>query len=315
MYKNILVSGSLAYDYIMFTDQYFNETILPEHINKLSVSFLASEKQKHLGGTAGNIAYNLNILLQDPLVFSSLGKDRQDYMKHFNSMGFRTDYIEIDEDNDTAAAYILSDPKHSQIAFFHPGAMNYGVDLIDLSDFGDAVMLIAPDNVEKMMKYVHECIEHKIDYVFDPGQNIARFSKDDLRYAISKSKITIANGYEFELIKKVTELKQEEILKLPDNMIVTGSEKGSEIFDREGGRTHVPAFVSDSVIETTGAGDAYRAGILAGLHEEWSLEMSAKIGSYLALKAIEQQGTQNHTVSLAEIEKLVGKNIFGGVDD
>lgn len=312
MYNNILVSGSLAYDYIMTTDQSFGDAILPQRMSNLSVSFLASNREKYFGGTAGNIAYNLHLLLQKPLVLSSLGQDNHDYLRHFADLGLLTDLIKIDEKCETAAAYILSDPNHCQIAFFYPGAMNYGEKLIDLSGFKGSLMLVAPDNVAKMNIYMSQCREFGIEYIFDPGQNVGAFRQDELRNAISGAKLTISNDYEFELMKKKMDMSAAEVFNLCETFIVTMGENGSEIFVKDREVLRVEAFNVMQVVDTTGAGDAFRAGILAGFKQNWSLEFSARVGSLLAKIVIEKSGTQNHYISPDDIEEKLGKKVFAG---
>lgn len=310
IYKQLLVSGSLAYDYIMSTEQNFREAVLPAESGNLALSFLVTRKEKHLGGTAGNVAYNLNLLLQDPLIVSSLGRDGGSYLEHLTDLGLRTDLIETTETEDTAAAYILSDPAHSQIAFFHPGAMSYGLQSVDLRDFASSLMLIAPDDVAKMVGYARQCRLYGIDYIFDPGQNLIRFRPEELREAIEGAKMLIANRYEWDLLKKVLSCEENDLLEYCATVIVTRGEAGSEIRRRGGDLSLVPSFKLAEVIETTGAGDAYRAGIMAGLQEGWQLERAARVGSLLAAYAIGKAGTQNHNPSPEELEKCLGEKIF-----
>lgn len=310
IYKQLLVSGSLAYDYIMSTEQSFRDVLLPEESGNLALSFLVARKEKHLGGTAGNVAYNLNLLLQDPLIVSSLGRDGGFYLEYLTDLGLRTDLIEITEIEDTAAAYILSDPVHSQIAFFHPGAMSYGLQGIDLRDFASSLMLIAPDDVNKMGEYARQCRLYGIDYIFDPGQNTIRFRSEDLMEAIEGTKMLITNRYEWELLKKILTCSEKDLLGRCETVIVTHGETGSEIHRRGRELCRVPSFKVEEVIETTGAGDAYRAGIMAGLQEGWELERGARVGSLLAAYAIGKAGTQNHNPSPEELEKRLGEKIF-----
>ena len=358
------ISGSIAYDYIMMVQGAFDESIMPDNLHNLSVGFLLKDKQRHFGGTAGNIAYNLHLLGEKPNILASIGADGADYLDRLESWGCSTDRILSDSKNDTAAAYISTDSKGKQITFFYPGAMNSGVDEIDLSQiavklteneglvgegtgldsFKKPLLLIAPDGILKILKYVEECRKQGIDFIFDPGQNLPYFSREQLINCVDGAKGMILNDYEFEMFKKNSGLTEAEILGRLELLIVTLGGEGSVIkfLGENGGNKsenggnykngaecnsaptvecnsapivneineiHVPVFVPKNIAEPTGCGDAYRAGLLYGLGKGYKLEKCARIGALCGTYAVECTGTQNHAFTIEEFEERLGGGI------
>jgi adenosine kinase len=299
---NVYISGSLAYDRIMDFPGYFSEHILPEKIHILNVSFTVNGMQEKFGGTAGNIAYTLKLLGEKSTILAAIGKDYTSYFHWLGTNGISTDGIRIIKDEFTAGAYITTDKADNQITGFNPGAMKHpsGYKFPDISK--DAIGLMGPGNLTDMMEYAKYYKANGIDCICDPGQSLPSWKSADLVQWISGASILITNDYELELISKMTGMDKKGLLSLAKVIITTLGEKGS-VISTPAGDINVSAAKADEVLDPTGAGDAYRAGLLKGLMTGRDIEISAKIGAVAASYAVEKHGTQEHNFSLDDFSK------------
>jgi adenosine kinase len=291
---NIYISGSMAYDRIMDFPGSFSDYILPDKIHVLNVCFNVTSLQEKFGGTAGNIAYSLSLLGERPLIIATIGKDYAPYFAWLKQNNLETRGIEIVPDEFTAGAYITTDKSDNQITGFNPGAMKRAT-RYDLSaaDPKDSVVLIGPGNLEDMIGYASRCREMRIPYICDPGQSLTLWTPEQLRDWIKGSMLLITNDYELEVIMKMTGLKKTALLGLTGTIITTLGDKGS-LISANGRELSVPAAKVSDVQDPTGAGDAYRAGLLRGLALRHGMEKAAKMGAVAAAYAVEKYGTQEH---------------------
>ena len=300
---NIITSGSLAYDRIMDFPGYFSDHILPEKIHVLNVSFTVNSMTEKFGGTAGNIAYALSLLGEKPIILATIGRDYHRYFEWLKKNNIACDSITIIEEELTASAYITTDRADNQITGFNPGAMKYPSPFnFDALNPKESIAIIAPGNLEDMMTYSLTCKTRGIGYIFDPGQSLPMWDSQDLIQCITGSKIMISNDYELELVMSKTGLDKKKLLQRTGTIITTLGELGSRVctVDRE---IKIPAVKPREVLDPTGAGDAYRAGLIKGLIEGRDIEQSAKMGSACASFAVECYGTQEYYFSLTEFEE------------
>ena len=303
MKKNIIVSGSLAYDRIMDFPGYFSEHILPEKIHMLNVSFQVREIREKFGGTAGNIAYALSFLGEHPIISSTIGHDYHRYFEWFAKNGIDTCNIRIIDNEFTASAYITTDKADNQITGFHPGAMKYPASL-DFNKLNpkETIVIVSPGNLDNMLNYPRLCKAGGFDYIFDPGQALPMLEAGNLTQAIEGCRILIANDYELELITSKTGLKKEALLKLANTIIVTQGELGSVVFTQDE-EIKIPAVKPKKAVDPTGAGDAYRGGLLSGLVQGKGIKECAKMGSVCASFCVECYGTQDYRFSKEEFNE------------
>lgn len=306
----VYVFGSMAYDRIMDFPGKFADHILPDKLHILNVCFTVNGMKEKFGGTAGNIAYSLSLLEVPSTIISTIGKDYKPYFKWLKYNNIPTDKIKVIEDEFTASAYITTDKNDNQITGFNPGAMKYSSDYDFKNDNADdAICIIAPGNLEDMKRYGNLCKQKCIKYICDPGQSLTAWDKDAMLEWISGSFILISNDYELELIIKMTGLRKQEILNKTEYIITTLGEKGAIISSKHCDIS-IPAAKINDVLDPTGAGDAFRAGLIKGLVSGKDIETSAKIGAVSAAYAIEQYGTQEHHYTLADFIKRYREN-FG----
>ncbi|MCK9174640.1 MAG: carbohydrate kinase family protein [Desulforhopalus sp.] len=302
--KKIILSGSMAYDRTMNFPDLFKNHLLADQLDQISVSFMVDGATEDFGGTAGNIAFGLKLMGEDPLLSATLGRDHFRYTGWLDANGISRDMIVIDESELTAGCYITNDKNKNQFTIFNPGAMKQSSGLdFDAIGTDSALVLVSPGNLHDMLTYPAECLKRGIEYIFDPGQNLPVLPKDQLIKVISRAKLLIVNKYECNLIIDKTGLTKEEMVKLAENTIVTRSEEGSELFKREGGLIEVPPCKPETVLDPTGAGDAYRAGLVSGLMEGKSLHESALQGSVCGSFAVECNGTQNYRFTRDQFER------------
>lgn len=307
---NIFISGSMAYDRIMDFPGYFKDYILPDKIHVLNVCFNVNGLQEKFGGTAGNIAYSLGLLGERPTIIAAIGKDYPTYFTWLQKNNLSTDGIEIVAEEFTAGAYITTDRSDNQITGFNPGAMKKatGYDL-SAADPKSSVLLIAPGNLQDMTGYASRCRERGIPYICDPGQSLTLWNGELMREWIRGSMMLITNDYELEIIMKMTGLEKSDILGLTKMIITTLGEKGS-LISREGEDSMIPAAKATDILDPTGAGDAYRAGLLKGLAMDRGIERSAMMGAVAAAYAVEKYGTQEHSYTFEEFVSRYREN-FG----
>ncbi len=304
---DIIVSGSLAYDRIMDFPGHFSDHIIPEKIHVLNISFTVNGMTEKFGGTAGNIAYALAMLGERPQILATIGHDYLRYYEWLEKNDIISEGIRIIEEEFTAGAYITTDQADNQITGFNPGAMKYP-SFFDFDKINpeESIVIIAPGNLEDMMTYSQACKERGIDYIFDPGQSLPMWNMQDLARCIEGSKIMITNDYELELIMSKTELDRKALLKLTKTIITTLGEKGSCICTQDY-EIDVPAIKPRRVVDPTGAGDAYRAGLIKGLVHGEDIELCALMGSVCASFAVESYGTQEYSFTPQEFEERLVK--------
>jgi adenosine kinase len=291
---NIYISGSMAYDRIMDFPGSFADYILPEKIHVLNVCFNVTSLTEKFGGTAGNIAYSLGLLGERPVIIATIGKDHGPYFSWLQQNGLSIEGIEIIPDEFTAGAYITTDKSDNQITGFNPGAMKKPTSFdLENADPKDSIVLIAPGNLEDMLGYAAACREKGIRFICDPGQSLTLWTGEQLRNWIKGSMMLITNDYELEVIMKMTSLQKNEMLGLTGMIITTLGEHGS-LISENGKDLQVPAAKVSDVLDPTGAGDAYRSGLLKGLALDKSIETAARMGAVAATYAIEKYGTQEH---------------------
>jgi adenosine kinase len=295
---NILVSGSLAYDRIMDFPGKFTDHILPEKVHVLNVCFMINELKENFGGTAGNIAYALSQLGETPSIVATAGRDFGSYKEWFNNNKISTDNIKIIEEELTAGAYITTDLSDNQITAFNPGAMKFSASYdFESTAHDNTVAIVSPGNLDDMYNFSNIYKQKKIDYIFDPGQSLPAWTKEKLIEMIDGSKIFICNDYELQLTQEKTSMTIEDILEKAEALIQTKSEHGSVVILKEHGQTKnidIPAAGVNSVKDPTGAGDAYRAGLIKGFFmSDSDIIHAAKIGAVTAAYCVEVYGPQN----------------------
>lgn len=300
----ILVSGSLAHDYIMDFQDSFRRHIMPDQIHILNVCFPVDKMRKSWGGTAGNIAFAMKLLGGDPLIISAVGKDSQEYLNHLGKCGLNLKYVKKDDGEFTAAAYITTDIDDNQIAAFFNGPTEMAVKT-SVKEVAESVKLaiVSPNYKEVMKKHLRECFEKGLETVFDPGQQITAFEKDELRNFISKSDFVIGNDYEIKLLSDKIGWSVGEIIKSLKALIITLGAKGSVINLPNGEKIAVSVCPPKSLDDPTGAGDAYRAGFFTGYEKGFDWKVCAQMGSVAASYAVETFGTQEYNFTGEEFCK------------
>jgi adenosine kinase len=299
----IYVSGSLAYDRIMDFSGKFSDHILPDKIQILNVSFNVNGLTENFGGTAGNIAYSLGLLGEAPVIVASAGRDFGRYETWLKENGLPCSGIRIIPEEFTAGCYITTDLSDNQITSFNLGAMKYP-SRFPFSTEGEntALAIVSPGCVEDMNVYSREFKTLGIPYIFDPGQSIPVLSGKQITEMITGARMLVSNDYELEMIMKATGLNPIEILERTPAIVTTLGEKGSLVCTREK-ETPVPAVQALRVVDPTGAGDAYRAGLIKGIIMGKSLEDAARMGAVCASFAVAHQGTQEHRFTWEDFRK------------
>ena len=311
MTKQVVLCGSIAYDYLMQFPGHFNEHILPEHIDRLSLSFLVDEMRKQRGGVSANIGYTMGLLGANPLLFGTVGQDFGEYREWLHRHGVDTSGVAVIEDKFTASFFVTTDLDNRQIASFYAGAMGDAetLSLHDLDASKIEFVVISPNSIEAMAKAVRECKELGVPYVYDPGQQTVRLEKNDLLGGLDGSLMLVVNDYELSLIEKKTDLTSAEIENMTHLLIVTRGEKGLSIVTDEATH-HIEAVVTEQVSDPTGSGDAFRGGFFRAYTAGADLEHAGKIGALAATYCLEAAGTQVQSYSrdefLARFEAAYG---------
>ena len=290
-----LICGSLAFDTIMVFPDRFARHILPEQTHMLSVSFQISDMRREWGGCAGNIPYNLHALGGDPVVMGTLGTDGGAYRERLRTLGIAIDGVRVIDEAYTAQAFIITDHDDNQITAFHPGAMNrsHVAHVGDVADIG--LGIVSPDGKEGMQQHAAEFAARGIPFVFDPGQGLPLFDGKELAQMIEHASYLTVNDYEAKLLADRTGWSIADIAERVDGLVVTMGGEGSII--HAGGATYAIAAVRPSaIVDPTGCGDAYRAGLLYGIANEWDWESTGKLASVMGTVKIECRGGQNHAI-------------------
>ena len=298
-----LICGSMAYDTIMVFQDQFKKHILPEKIHILNVAFLVPEMRREFGGCAGNIAYNLKLLGGNPLIMATVGDDFSTYALRLEKLGLTQAHIRHISGSFTGQAFITTDLDDNQITAFHPGAMSFS----EQNHVGDAktvsLGIVSPDGREGMLQHAREFHEAGIPWIFDPGQGMPMFSGNELLEFVAQADYVTLNDYEAQLLQDKTGRKINELAQGKRAFIITRGAEGSTIYadDRE---IAIPSAKPVALLDPTGCGDAYRAGLLHGIQQGWDWEITGRLASLMGALKIASRGGQNHAPTREELETL-----------
>ena len=297
---SIIVCGSVAYDNLMEFEGSFGDYILPDQIHILSVAFTVPNLRKEFGGCAGNIAYNLKLLGMDPIVNAAVGQDFDTYHQWLQQNDISTDNIKVIEDKYTPQCFITTDANNNQLTSFHPGAMDDS-HLNPIPNREDVeIAIIAPDGKLGTIKHAEEIHQRNIPLIFDPGQGIVLFTKEEISKLVGMADYVVLNEYESTLLAEIMGVDITAIAKTLKAAIVTKGANGSDIL-ADGDLIHIDAISVEEEADPTGCGDAYRAGLIYGIVNELTWEQTGKLGSILGAIKVSQNGTQNHSFTLKEL--------------
>ena len=308
----MIVTGSIAFDYLMSFPGRFADHILPEHLSRVSLSFLVDSMDKRRGGCAPNIAYTLALLGERPALMATAGRDFDDYRAWLEAAGVDTSLVRQIGDKFTASFFCSTDRENNQIASFYTGAMAHAAELSFRTVGPVDLATISPNDPGAMTQYAEECRAMGIPFMFDPGQQCARMSGAELADGMAGAAIVICNDYECELIREKTGLDEAGILEMADLLVVTRGEHGSTVMDGED-TIQVPAVPPTQIVDPTGVGDAYRAGLMKGLALGVAPAVCAQIGSVAATYALEHLGGQSHAYTLEDFSRRYERH-FGPID-
>jgi adenosine kinase len=296
-----LITGSIAYDTIMVFPDRFRNHLLPDQLHILNVCFLTPEMRREFGGTAGNIAYNLKQLGGDPLVMATVGEDIDPYLYRLQRLGIDAGHLRKIQGQFTAQAFITTDLDDNQITAFHPGAMNHAHENHVDGALGAQLAIVAPDGKEGMLLHARECAAHGVPFLFDPGQGLPMFSREELLEFVRLADYVAVNDYEGKLLEEKTGQSLAELAREVSALVVTLGAQGSRIF--AGAAQHdIPVAQADRVADPTGCGDAYRAGLLYGIAQGWDWPRTGRLGAVLGAIKIASRGAQNHRVDRTTVE-------------
>lgn len=297
---SILLTGSVAYDYLMTFPGLFKEHILPERLEKISLSFLVDSMSRQRGGVAPNIAYTMALLGERPKVMATVGEDFGEYRAWLEAAGVDTALMEVVPGLFTASFFATTDQASAQIASFYPGAMGVAAkqSLKDLDQRPDLV-IVSPNSPEAMMKFPAECREMGIPYLYDPSQQVLRLEGKELARDMEGARFLFANDYEYGLISKKTGWDLGQMLQHVEVLVMTRGRDGATVYT--GGEEHfIPTVPEDQIVDPTGVGDAFRGGFLTGYAHGWDWVLCGQVGSLAAVYCLEQKGTQSHRYTRAE---------------
>lgn len=298
----VLICGSVAFDTICVFQGKFGDHIVPEATHKISVSFMVDQMRREFGGCAGNIAYSLKLLGGAPVVCATVGNDAAGYRDRMQQLGIALDALKTIPEAYTAQAYIMTDLDDNQITSFHAGAMFHS-HLNDVTAISDiALGIVAPDGRDGIFRHARGFASKKVPFIFDPGQAMPAFSGDDLVELIGLADYLTVNDYEAEMIAQKTGRAIESFAPQLKGLVVTLGAQGSRVY-ADGTSLHVPAVPAKELVDPTGCGDAFRAGLLYGIAHQWTLEKACKLGSLLGSIKISERGGQNHSFSEAQIRE------------
>ncbi len=291
---DILLTGSVAYDYLMTFPGLFKEQILPERLSSISLSFLVESMSKQRGGVAPNIAYSMALLGQKPRVMATVGEDFGDYRAWLDSKGVDTSLMKVITGLFTASFFATTDQDSAQIASFYPGAMGVAAtqSLKELPSKPELV-IVSPNAPDAMMKFAAESRELNIPYLYDPGQQVLRLEGNELARDMEGAYFLFCNDYEFGLISKKTGWSLDQILDHVKVLVITRGKDGADLY-MGGDSVHIPTVPEDEIVDPTGVGDAFRGGFLAGYSHGFDWKLCGEIGSLAAVYCLEQRGPQSH---------------------
>ena len=297
---DILVTGSIAYDYLMRFPGHFADHFIGDQLHQVSLSFLVDEMTKHWGGVAANIAFNMALLGLRPKLVGTVGRDFPDYREWLERAGVDTSTVRQIDDVFTSSFFVNTDLDNNQIASFYGGAMAYAKNysLADVYDGIPGLVVISPNDPQAMQNIAKECRERSIRFIYDPSQQVPRLSGEELYRDMQGAYAMVVNAYEAEVICKKTEQSLEDLRRTIEILIVTHGGRGSHIYVN-GETIEVPVFAT-AVKDPTGGGDAFRAGLIRGMVAGWPLQLAGEVGALCATYTLEHVGTQNHRYTLPE---------------
>jgi adenosine kinase len=298
---SVVITGSVAYDYLMRFPGRFREHILPDHVGTLSLSFLADSMRRERGGVAANIAYTMKLLGGDPVIFATVGEDFEDYRRWLEKHGLNTEQIVTIPDELTATFFVSTDLENNQIANFYSGAMLRARDfsLADRGLTGADLVIVSPNDPVAMLNYARECQERGITYAFDPSQQTARLGDADFCASVPGASYLMCNEYELAMIQSKTGWSLGDILERVGVLVLTLGKDGSAIYS--GSERHaIPVAPVHGVLDPTGAGDAYRAGFFSGRMAGLSLPVCGRMGALCSAYALEHPGPAGHHFTVAD---------------
>jgi adenosine kinase len=296
---NIVVTGSIAFDYLMSFPGKFTEQLMPEQLHRVSLSFLVDSMDKRRGGCGPNIAYTLALLGERPRLMGTAGQDFGDYRQWLEAAGVDTSLVRDVADKFTASFFCSTDQENNQIASFYTGAMAHAAELSFRTVGSCDLAIVSPNDPGAMLHYAEECRALGVPFIFDPGQQCARMSGAELRDGIRGARFVICNDYEYELIRQKTELDEADILQQAGGLIITRGEQGCSI-QEAARRVDIPAVPPSRVVDPTGVGDAFRSGFMKGMAIGADLEVSGRMGSVAATYVLEHLGGTNHAYTWDE---------------
>jgi len=295
-----LICGSIAYDNIMVFHGRFKEHILPEQIHILNVAFLVPDLRREFGGCAGNIGYNLKLLGGEPLIMATVGDDSDPYIYRLDRLGLPRDFVRKVPDTLTAQAFITTDLDDNQITAFHPGAMNQSHLNRITSELKAAIAIVAPDGRDGMLQHSRELVAAGIPFVFDPGQGLPMFSGEEVLAFLEDASYLAVNDYEGKMVEEKTGRSLADLASLVQAVILTRGAEGSTIFT-DGKRYDIPCVKASEIVDPTGCGDAYRAGLLYGIGQKWDWQKTGQLASLMGSLKIASRGGQNHHATRQQI--------------
>ncbi|MFZ5922514.1 MAG: carbohydrate kinase family protein [Chloroflexota bacterium] len=297
---DILLTGSVAYDYLMTFPGLFKEQILPERLASISLSFLVDSMTRQRGGIAPNIAYTMAMLGAKPRVMATVGEDFEDYRRWLDVKGVDTSLMQVIPGLFTASFFATTDQASAQIASFYPGAMAHSaIQSIKTLEKKPDLVIVSPSAPDAMMKFPAECRDLGIPYLYDPSQQVLRLEGDELARDMEGAQFLFCNDYEFGLISKKTGWSLDQVLEHVKVLVITRGKDGADLY--AGADTvHIPTVPEDKIVDPTGVGDAFRGGFLAGYSRGFDWKLCGEIGSLAAVYCLEQNGTQNHSYTPEE---------------
>jgi len=302
-----LIYGSYAYDTIMVFPDKFKNHILPDKIHILNVSFLVPEMRREFGGCAGNIAYNLNLLGGNALPMATVGNDFSSYEQWMDKCGINRQHIKVVDDTYTGQAFITTDLDDNQITAFHPGAMSNSHENKVKDASGVSIGIVSPDGRDGMIQHAKQFVEADIPFIFDPGQGLPMFDGNDLLAFVDQATWVTLNDYEAQLLQERTGKSAKEIASMVKGLVITLGEKGSLIY-ADDKCYEIPTAKPDAVVDPTGCGDAFRAGLLYGLMNDYDWETTGRLAAILGALKVAKHGTQNHSFDKELIDSLFKQN-------
>ena len=298
---SLIVTGSIAFDYLMSFPGRFTEHLLAEHMSRVSLSFLVDTMDKRRGGCAPNIAYTLALLGERPRLMGTAGQDFGDYRRWLEAAGVDASLVRDVPDKFTASFFCSTDIEGNQIASFYTGAMANSSELSFRTVGPCKLAIISPNDPAAMVQYAEECRTLNIPYIWDPGQQCARMSGEELRDGAVGSTLVVSNDYEFELLRQKTGMDEADVIDVAGALVVTRGELGCSIYERSG-KIDVPAVAPHRIVDPTGVGDAFRGGFMKGMAVGEPLVVCAQLGSVAAAYALEHLGGQSHSYTLREFQ-------------